>query len=193
MGRHTPLFSLHQELGARMVDFGGWDMPVQYGSQIGEHHAVRRAASVFDVSHMCVVDLKGAGVRALLQRLLANDVAKLQTPGKALYSCMLNERGGVLDDLITYYLTDAWYRVVVNAGTRDKDLAWIRAQASGSGVEVTERSDLAMLAVQGPEARAKAAQLLPSADAAAALALDSFFGRELGAWFVARTDRKSVV
>jgi len=170
-----------------MVDFGGWDMPVQYSSQIGEHHAVRRAAGVFDVSHMCVVDLKGAGVRALLQRLLANDVAKLKTPGKALYSCMLNERGGVLDDLIAYYLTDSWYRVVVNAGTRDKDLAWIRAHAAGSGVEVTERSDLAMLAVQGPEARAKAAQLLPSADAAAALALDSFVGRELGAWFVART------
>jgi len=76
------------------VDFGGWDMPVQYSSQIGEHHAVRRAAGVFDVSHMCVVDLRGARVRALLQRLLANDVAKLKTPGKALYSCMLNERGG---------------------------------------------------------------------------------------------------
>jgi aminomethyltransferase len=187
VARHTPLFRLHQELGARMVDFGGWDMPVQYGSQIGEHHAVRRAAGVFDVSHMCVVDLKGPRVRALLQRLLANDVAKLKTPGKALYSCMLNERGGVLDDLIAYYLSDSWYRVVVNAGTRDKDLAWIRAHASGPGVEVSERSDLAMLAIQGPEARAKAAQLLPSADAAAALALDSFVGRELGAWFVART------
>jgi aminomethyltransferase len=187
VGRQTPLFRLHQELGARMVDFGGWDMPVQYGSQIGEHHAVRRAAGVFDVSHMCVVDLRGAGVRALLQQLLANDVAKLKTPGKALYSCMLNERGGVLDDLIVYYLTDSWYRVVVNAGTRDQDLAWIRARASGAGVEVTERSDLAMLAVQGPEARVKAAQLLPAADAAVALALESFVGRELGAWFVART------
>jgi aminomethyltransferase len=181
------LFGLHQELGARMVDFGGWDMPVQYGSQIGEHHAVRRAAGVFDVSHMCVVDLKGTGVRALLQRLLANDVAKLKSPGKALYSCMLNERGGVLDDLIAYYLSDSWYRVVVNAGTRDKDLAWIRAHAAGAGVEVTERSDLAMLAVQGPEARVKAAQLLPSGEAAAALALESFVGRELGRWFVART------
>ena len=187
MGRQTPLFRLHQELGARIVDFGGWDMPVQYGSQIGEHHAVRRAAGVFDVSHMCVVDLKGARVRPFLQQLLANDVAKLKVPGKALYSCMLNERGGVLDDLITYYLSDSWYRVVVNAGTRDKDLAWLREHASAFAVEVTERSDLAMLAIQGPEARTKAAQLLPAANAKAALALGTFVGRELGTWFVART------
>ena len=187
MGRQTPLFKLHQELGARIVDFGGWDMPVQYGSQIGEHHAVRRAAGVFDVSHMCVVDLKGTRARPFLQQLLANDVAKLKVPGKALYSCMLNERGGVLDDLIVYYLGDDFYRVVVNAGTRDKDLAWIRAHARPFAVEVIERSDLAMLAVQGPEARAKAAQLLPAADANAALALDTFVGRALGRWFVART------
>jgi aminomethyltransferase len=170
-----------------MVDFGGWDMPVQYSSQIGEHHAVRRAAGVFDVSHMGVLDLRGARVRHFLQRLLANDVAKLKVPGKALYSCLLNEHGGVLDDLIVYFLNDYWYRMVVNAGTRDKDLAWIREQARLLEVEVTERSDLAMLAVQGPEARAKAAQLLSPADGQAALALDSFVGRELGRWFVART------
>ena len=187
MGRQTPLFKLHQELGARIVDFGGWDMPVQYSSQIGEHHAVRRAAGVFDVSHMCVVELRGARVRALLQRLLANDVAKLRTPGKALYGCMLNERGGVIDDTIVYYLSDSWFRAVVNAGTRDKDLAWIRRHASACGVEVTERTDLAMLAIQGPEGRAKAAQLLAAADAGAALALPTFVGREIGGWFVART------
>jgi aminomethyltransferase len=187
VGRETPLFGLHQELGARIIDFGGWQMPLQYGSQIGEHHAVRRAAGVFDVSHMCVVDLSGARVRALVGRLLANDVTKLTTSGQALYSCMLNERGGVRDDLIAYYMSDSWYRLVVNAGTRDKDLAWIRDQARTFGVEVRERTDLAMLAVQGPEARAKAAQLLAGADAAAALALGSFFGRELGSWFVSRT------
>jgi aminomethyltransferase len=187
MGRQTPLFKLHQELGARIVDFGGWDMPVQYSSQIGEHHAVRRAAGVFDVSHMCVVDLKGARVREFLRHLVANDVAKLKLPGKALYSCMLNERGGVLDDLIIYFLTEAWFRMVVNAGTRDKDLAWIRREARGFGVEVTERDDLAMLAVQGPDARAKAAQLLKPADGQAALALEPFVGRELATWFVART------
>jgi glycine cleavage system T protein (aminomethyltransferase) len=187
LGRQTPLFRLHQELGARIVDFGGWDMPLQYGSQIGEHHAVRRAAGMFDVSHMCVVDLKGARVRAFLQQLLANDVAKLKTPGRALYSCMLNEAGGVLDDLIAYYLGDSWYRVVVNAGTRDKDLAWIRRHSQPFAVEVTERTDLAMLAVQGPEARAKAVQLLPAGQAQAALALTTFTAREFGGWFVART------
>ena len=160
VGRQTPLFRLHQELGARIVDFGGWDMPVQYSSQIGEHHAVRRAAGVFDVSHMCVIDLQGERTRALLQQLLANDVAKLKTPGKALYGCLLKQSGGILDDLIVYYLSDRFYRVVVNAGTRDTDLAWITQHAPAFGVTVSERSDLAMLAVQGPEARAKAAQLL---------------------------------
>ena len=187
MGRKTPLFALHQELNARIVDFGGWDMPVQYSSQIGEHHAVRRSAGVFDVSHMCVVDLKGPQVRGFLGRLLANDVAKLKTPGKALYSCMLNERGGVIDDLIVYFLTESWFRAVVNAGTRDKDLEWIRRHAAGSSVAVTERTDLAMLAIQGPEGRAKAAQLLAADQAAAALALGVFAGREIGGWFVART------
>ena len=132
MGRHTCLFDLHVALGARMVDFGGWDMPVAYGSQIEEHHAVRRSAGVFDVSHMCVVDLRGARTLELLRVLLANDVARLNRPGKALYSCMLNERGGVLDDLIAYYLDEGFFRLVVNAGTRDKDLAWIGAQAGCS-------------------------------------------------------------
>ncbi|HEY2274437.1 MAG TPA: glycine cleavage system aminomethyltransferase GcvT [Steroidobacteraceae bacterium] len=187
MGRKTPLFALHQELGARIVDFGGWDMPVQYGSQIGEHHAVRRSAGVFDVSHMCVVDLKGPRVRAFLAELLANDVGRLKTAGKALYSCMLNERGGVIDDLIVYFLTESFFRAVVNAGTRDRDLAWIRGRAAAFGVEVTERTDLAMLAIQGPEARAKAVQLLDAGEREAALALGVFVGRELGGWFVART------
>jgi aminomethyltransferase len=187
LGRQTPLFHLHQELGARIVDFGGWDMPVQYGSQIGEHHAVRRAAGVFDVSHMCVVDLHGARVRAFLQQLLANDVGRLSQPGKALYSCMLNEAGGILDDLIAYFLTETFFRLVVNAGTRDKDLAWIHAHAGAFGIEVRERTDLAMLAVQGPQARAKLAQLLPGADAPGALALGSFVGAQFGPWFIART------
>jgi aminomethyltransferase len=162
-------------------------MPVQYSSQIGEHHAVRRAAGVFDVSHMCVIDLSGARTREFLRHLLANDVARLVTPGKALYSCMLAESGSVLDDLIAYHLDERNYRLVVNAGTRDKDLAWIRAQAAPYALTVTERTDLAMLAVQGPEARAKAAQLLPPAAATAALALEPFTGAALGAWFVART------
>ncbi len=148
MGRRTPLYEQHLRLGARMVDFGGWDMPVHYGSQIEEHHAVRRLAGVFDVSHMCVIDLEGERTRAFLETLIANDVGKLQTPGKALYSCLLNEAGGVLDDLIVYYLGERFFRVVVNAGTRDKDLAWIRSRAVQFDVEVRERTDLAILAVR---------------------------------------------
>ena len=187
MGRRTPLFNLHTDLGARIVDFGGWDMPVQYSSQIGEHHAVRRSAGVFDVSHMCVVDLRGEKVRPFLQRLLANDVGRLHEPGKALYSCMLNENGGVIDDLIVYFMTHTWFRLVVNAGTRDKDIAWIRKHAAAFNVEVKERTDLAMLAVQGPEARAKVVKLLSPVGAQAALALGNFVGREIDNWFIART------
>jgi len=187
LGRRTPLYDLHVELAARMVDFGGWDMPVNYGSQIEEHHAVRRDAGVFDVSHMCVIDARGPQVRGFFGKLLANDVAKLTTSGKALYSCMLNEAGGVIDDLIVYFMTESWFRVVVNAGTRDKDLDWMRKLAPSFGIELTERTDLAMLAVQGPNARARVAELLPAEHRDAALALEVFFGRELGSWFVART------
>jgi len=192
MGRKTPLFALHQELGARLVDFGGWDMPVQYGSQIAEHHAVRRAAGVFDVSHMCVVDLTGPHARPYLQQLLANDVGKLTQLGKALYSCMLNESGGVVDDLIVYFLSEGCFRLVVNAGTRDKDLEWIRRHAreferGTSALQIQERSDLAILAVQGPEARAKAAQLLSPTDAGTALALQPYCAAQIDRWFIART------
>ncbi len=189
MGRHTCLFDLHFALGARIVDFGGWDMPVAYGSQIEEHHAVRQAAGVFDVSHMGVVDLHGARAREFLRGLLANDVARLVVPGKALYSCMLNPQGGVLDDLIVYFLREDCFRLVVNAGTRDKDLAWIAARAAPFGVELAERTDLAMLAVQGPQARDRVAALLGAAgaDAATALALPVFCGAQIGEWFVART------
>jgi aminomethyltransferase len=187
MGRRTPLFELHHELGARIVDFGGWDMPVLYSSQLTEHHAVRRAAGVFDVSHMCPIDLRGTRVRDFLRHLLANDVEKLQRPGKALYSCMLNETGGVLDDLIVYFLTDTWFRLVVNAGTRDKDLIWIRQQAASFDVTVTELTDIAMLAIQGPEARSKTVSLLSASGAEAAMGLGPFFGREIDNWFVART------
>jgi aminomethyltransferase len=170
-----------------MVDFGGWDMPVNYGSQIEEHHAVRRDAGVFDVSHMCVIDARGARTRDFLSRLVANDVAKLTTSGKALYSCMLNEQGGVIDDLIIYFVDELFFRIVVNAGTRDKDLAWMRKVAAPFGVELTERGDLAMIAVQGPNARAKVDELLPADQGTAALELDAFFGKQLGDWFVART------
>jgi aminomethyltransferase len=188
MGKRTPLHDLHVAAGARMVDFGGWDMPVAYGSQIEEHHAVRRDAGMFDVSHMCAVDLRGAGVRPLLLRLLANDVGRLAAPGKALYSCMLRPDGGVIDDLIACYLDEKWFRLVVNAGTADKDLAWIREHAKQIGVAVVPRRDLAIIAVQGPNARAKTLPLLPDANRAAAGSLGGFFGAAFDdEWFVSRT------
>ncbi|RPE80941.1 glycine cleavage system aminomethyltransferase GcvT [Vulcaniibacterium tengchongense] len=162
--KKTILNDTHRALGAKMVDFGGWDMPIHYGSQIEEHHQVRGDAGMFDVSHMTVVDLHGARVREFLRMLVANSVDKLKAPGKALYTCMLNAHGGVIDDLIVYYLDEAFFRLVVNAATRDKDLEWIGGQAQGFGVEVRERPDYAMVAVQGPNARAKTIGLLDPAE-----------------------------
>jgi aminomethyltransferase len=193
----TPLNPAHRAAGARMVDFGGWDMPVNYGSQIEEHHAVRTGAGVFDVSHMCVVDIEGDNARPFLRGLLANNVDKLQVAGKALYSCMLNPQGGVIDDLIVYFMHESWFRLVVNAGTAEKDLAWIGAQneATASGLRITQRRDgagaMALLAVQGPAARSKVWQVLPETQAAsellkpfnAAIVKDTAFGEIM----VART------
>ena len=187
MGDRTPLHAAHLAAGARMVDFGGWDMPIHYGSQIEEHHAVRRGAGMFDVSHMTVVDVTGAGAKDFLRHLLANDVAKLATPGRALYGCMLDEQGGILDDLITYYRGDGDYRLVVNAATRAKDLAWIRARADGLDLTVTERDELAMIAVQGPDARERAATLLSSPAKGDALALKPFNACDCDELFIART------
>ena len=187
MARRTVLYDTHAAQGAKIVDFGGWDMPLHYGSQIEEHHSVRRDAGMFDVSHMAVLDLEGEGVRPFLRRLLANDVAKLQSTGKALYSCMLNDAGGVLDDLIVYFLSEDHFRMVVNAGTRDKDIAWISGHAADFGVAVRERDDLAMIAVQGPNARRKAAAALEGRLGAEAMELSPFTGAQSGEYFVART------
>jgi len=192
MTRKTILNDSHRALDAKMVDFGGWDMPIHYGSQIEEHHQVRRDAGMFDVSHMTVVDLSGDKVRPFLRQLVANSVDKLKAPGKALYTCMLNEAGGVIDDLIIYFQREDWFRLVVNAATRDKDLAWIAAQAAPFGVEVRERPELAMIAVQGPAARERVLGLLDADDADAAGKLAKFSAAELpgtrfGDLFVART------
>ncbi len=187
MGLKTPLFKQHVDLGGKLIDFGGWDMPLHYGSQIEEHHAVRTAAGVFDVSHMTIVDISGPGARNFLRKLLANDVAKLTVSGKALYSCMLNDEGGVVDDLITYYLDDEHYRMVVNAATRDQDLAWINSQTDGFEVNITEQPDLAMVAVQGPLARERAAGLLDATIREQALALKPFHALDAGDLFIART------
>ncbi|HLK71581.1 MAG TPA: glycine cleavage system aminomethyltransferase GcvT [Steroidobacteraceae bacterium] len=187
MGRHTCLYGLHVALGARMVDFGGWDMPVAYGSQIEEHQAVRQAAGVFDVSHMCIVDLTGARARELLRQLLSNDIGRLKRAGTALYSCMLNDAAGIIDDLLAYWLGEDHFRLVVNAATRDKDIAWIGAHAERVDVKLLERRDLAMLAVQGPQARERCVTLLPAESASAVMGLAPFSGLAVGSWFIART------
>jgi aminomethyltransferase len=187
MGAKTPLYEQHLAAGAKIVDFGGWDMPLHYGSQKEEHHRVRQAAGIFDVSHMTIVDLTGDQVRDFLRHLLANDVARLQAPGKALYSAMLNEAGGVIDDLIVYFMDEQWFRLVVNAATRDKDLAWIRQIAKSFDVTVTEQTDRAMLAVQGPHARELAAACVDADFRERALAMQPFYGMEAGDLFIART------
>ena len=178
MTQKTILNETHRALGAKMVDFGGWDMPIHYGSQIDEHHLVRRDAGMFDVSHMTVVDLAGPRVREFLRRLVANSVDKLKVPGKALYTAMLNEQGGVIDDLIVYYRGEGSFRLVVNAATRDKDLAWITGQAKAFDVTVTERPEFGMIAVQGPNARDKVLGLLREEDRAAIGKLGKFAAGE---------------
>ncbi|WP_089725582.1 glycine cleavage system aminomethyltransferase GcvT [Candidatus Thiosymbion oneisti] len=187
MGYKTPLFDEHRALGARIVPFGGWDMPLHYGSQVREHHRVRLDAGMFDVSHMRIIDLDGSGVPAFLGRLIANDPARLRVPGQALYSCMLNRQGGVIDDLILYFRAPTRYRLVVNAATAEKDLAWIRDQAVGMAIAIRPRPDLAMIAVQGPNARAKAVDLIPAALREQSLALKPFVAAEQGDWFISRT------
>ena len=160
MTQQTPLYQQHIADGAKMVDFHGWMMPLHYGSQLDEHHSVRRHAGMFDVSHMTIVDLHGSRVREFLRYLLANDVAKLTQPGKALYTGMLNASGGVIDDLIVYFLTETHFRLVVNSATREKDLAWIAEHAKAFNVECQERDELALIAVQGPLAQEKVQALL---------------------------------
>ncbi|QKZ02546.1 MULTISPECIES: glycine cleavage system aminomethyltransferase GcvT [Pseudomonas] len=186
MGQRTPLYDLHLALGAKMVDFGGWDMPLHYGSQVEEHHQVRRDCGVFDVSHMTVIDIDGPQAQAFLRHLLANDVARLQAVGAALYSAMLDEQGGIVDDMIVYLLQDG-YRLVVNAATRDQDMAWLGKTVAGFEVRIRERPELAMLAIQGPEARHKVAQLVTQARANLIHQLKPFQGLTDGDWFIART------
>ena len=184
----TPLYETHAASGAKLVDFGGWEMPLNYGSQIEEHHAVRSDAGMFDVSHMRPVDLEGPDTRAFLRVLIANNIDKLTQPGKALYSCMLNDGAGVIDDLIVYFMRDEWFRAVVNASTADKDIAWMQRVAAERGfkVRISPRTDLAMIAVQGPNAREKFWQVRLSTRAATE-SLSAFFAAEVDDLFVART------
>ncbi len=188
MGKRTPLYEAHVAAGAKLVDFAGWDMPLHYGSQVDEHHAVRRSAGMFDVAHMLIVDLRGEAVRRFLRYLLANNVDKLREPGKALYTCMLRHDGRVIDDLIVYFLDEASFRVVVNAATAETDLAWIQEQAAAfdGAVEIVPRRDLAILAVQGPEARRRLWDALPGTQAATQ-ALKPFAAVQSETMLLART------
>ena len=187
MPNKTVLYAKHLEAGAKMVDFHGWEMPINYGSQIEEHHAVRNNAGMFDVSHMTIVDVTGHDAQAYLRFLLANDVAKLKDKGKALYSGMLNEAGGVVDDLIVYYFDNTNYRLVVNSATRDKDMNWLTAQSSGFNVTITERTEFAMIAVQGPNAKNKAGELFSSAQQEAVAGMKPFYGVQAEDLFIATT------
>ena len=213
--KQTSLNETHRAMGAKMVDFGGWDMPVNYGSQIDEHHQVRNDCGLFDVSHMRVVDIKGKGVRDFLRYLLANNVDKLKTPGKALYSCMLLESGGVIDDLIVYFMEEQWFRIVVNAGTADKDIAWMRRQAAahaithpecyaaeaatadavsaeagttaeGPSLDIADHPELAIIAVQGPNAKEKLWAAMPGSQKLTEN-LAPFSAVVMGTMFIART------
>ncbi|SEL66877.1 aminomethyltransferase [Colwellia chukchiensis] len=187
MTNKTVLHAKHIEAGAKMVDFYGWDMPINYGSQIEEHHAVRTDAGMFDVSHMTIVDINGADAKAFLQRLVTNDVNKLDVAGKALYTGMCNEQGGIIDDLIVYFFSDTAYRLVVNSATREKDLAWINAQAANYTVTITERPEFAMIAIQGPQAKAKVATLLTAEQNAAIEGMKPFFAVQADDLFIATT------
>lgn len=186
MGKRTPFYELHAKANAKIVDFAGWDMPLHYGSQIQEHHQVRQHAGMFDVSHMGVVDLHGKESTAYLRHLLANDVDRL-TQGKALYTCMLNEQGGVLDDLIVYKINPEFYRIVINAGTREKDLAWMKKQSANFDISLTERTDLAMLAIQGPEVKDKLALFLSPSEVQQVQQLKPFHFVQNNDLFIART------
>lgn len=183
----TPLYATHLALNAKMTDFHGWEMPLHYGSQINEHHAVRRHAGVFDVSHMTIIDILGAGGRQLLRKLLTHDIDQLVHKGKALYSCMCNEHGGIIDDLIVYQRASDNYRVVLNSATREVDIAWIRKKSEGFSVGLQERHELAMLAVQGPEAIAKTLSILNPTQTDSLSTLTYFESVEIDNWFFAKT------
>ena len=179
--RRTSLHDLHVAAKARMVPFADWSMPLNYGSQIAEHHAVRRAAGIFDVSHMTITDLTGTAARDLLAQVFANDVHKAK-PGKAVYGVLLNESAGIVDDVIVYG-RDAGYRVISNAATRGRVVDWLRVHAGGHDVELHERGDLALVAIQGPKALA----MFAGATSMDIADLGAFSVRERNGWMVART------
>ena len=150
----TALNNAHIELGAKMVNFSHWEMPISYTSLIEEHHAVRNTAGIFDVSHMSVFDFKGGDQVAFFEKIFANDIKKICNDDKAIYGALLNEEGGILDDLIIYHANEK-FRLVSNCSTREQNRQWYEKHAVEFGVEVVERSDMGILAIQGPDALSK--------------------------------------
>ncbi len=185
--RRTPLYKAHKELGGKMVNFSGWELPVYYGSQKEEHKSVREHAGIFDVSHMTVIDVSGIMAMVYLQKLLANDVHKLNTSGQAQYSIMLNENGGVIDDLIVYYLSENHYRLVVNSATKAKDLSWMVKQADMFNVTITPQPELAIIALQGPEAISIAKAILQTNNVKKLDSIKPFTSTMIDDIFFART------
>lgn len=187
MQKTTPLIIQHQLAGAKLVDFSGWQMPLHYGSQLQEHHAVREDAGMFDVSHMAIVEVSGSQATTYLSFLLANDVSKLNHIGKALYTCMLNEQGGIIDDLIVYKMNQDQYRLVLNAGTREKDWSWLVKQKKSFDIKLKQRDDLAMIAIQGPNAIHKILPMLSEKEQDLVQKLPAFYGHMIEDVFYSRT------
>lgn len=187
MLKKTPLYDRHIAANAKMVDFHGWSMPLNYGSQLQEHHLVRSNAGMFDVSHMTIVDVLGAGGRQFLRRLLTNDIDVLTHVGQALYSCMCNEHGGIIDDLIVYQRSPDNYRLVLNSATHARDLSWLREQVKGFSAGLQERTELAMLAVQGPQAIPMVMEALGASIADSISTLQRFECVDIDNYFIART------
>lgn len=187
MSQRTPLFDAHLAAKAKMVEFSGWELPIHYGSLAEEHRSVREDVGMFDVSHMTIVDFEGEGVFDYLRQLLTNDVEKL-SDGSALYSCICNERGGVIDDLIVYRLSSTRYRLIVNAATREKDLAWFKEHLV-ENVTMSTPPDLALIAVQGQNAIAKADTALTAMRSVSyeLSEMKRFTAKADGDWFVGRT------
>lgn len=184
--KRTPLFDEHKKLNAHMAPFGGWEMPLNYAGQIEEHNFVREDAGMFDVSHMNVVDFKGKDVIKFLHYLIANNVSVLKE-GQALYSCMLNEKAGVVDDLIVYKINDEYFRMVINAATHDKDIAWLEKQITKFDVEMTEKTEFVMIAVQGPNAITKTQEVFTPEQRTETKGLGRFYGVDVEGWWIART------
>ncbi len=186
MGLRTPLYDMHLALGAKIIDFNGWDMPLHYGSQVDEHHHVRKECGMFDISHMSIFDIQGTQAQAFLQHVLCNDVALLETIGSAQHSLLLNEQGGVIDDLMVFR-TDSGYRLVGNAVTHQRVQSWLNEHAEPFACTVSWRNDLCLFSIQGPFTRERLSGILSSSRSQLVQTLEHHFAAADGDWFISCT------